>query len=125
MNSLQRTDGFGFFYDGVETSRVGYSDFTKHFPVQLDVCFFTAVDKLAVSYIPLATGGAKARNPKTAKISFSAFAVDTGIDTCTDDSFFCRTVKMASRCSIPFYRFEDSFLCLVPCSTFSNSWHFY
>jgi hypothetical protein len=25
---------------------------------------------------------------------------------------------------MPLYCFEDSFLCLVSCGTFSNSWHF-
>jgi hypothetical protein len=46
----------------------------------LDIGFFTAADKLAVSNVSLTTRAAEARNPQTSEISFAAFAIDACFD---------------------------------------------
>ena len=48
--------GLGSLNYGVETIRVGNSDFAQHFSVQPNIGFFAGVDELTVSYTPLPTG---------------------------------------------------------------------
>jgi hypothetical protein len=114
---------FGRLNDSIEAIWVSYSNFTQHFTVQLNVGFFAAVDELAVPYAPLPTGSAEACNPQSSEISFAAFAVDTGIDGCPNGSFFSEAINVTCWPATPLYCFEDSFLGLVSCRAFSDSWH--
>jgi len=114
---------FGSLDDGVEAFGVGYSNFAQHFPVQGDVGFFTAVDELAVSYASLPARCAQACNPQTPEIPFPAFAVDSSINGRPHSSFLGEAIQPTCGTAMALYCFEDSFLCLVSCGTFSNSWH--
>jgi hypothetical protein len=89
----------------------------------LNVGFFAAVDELAVPYAPLPARSAQACNPQAAEISFAAFAVDTGIDRCPNGSFFSEAMNVTCGSATTFHCFENSFLGLVSCRAFSNSWH--
>jgi hypothetical protein len=109
--------------DCIKTSGVGYGNFAEHFPIQLDVCFLTAVDELAVSYASLPARCAQAYNPQSAEIPFSAFAVNSSINGCVYGCFFSEAIQMACGTAMSLYCFEDSFLCPVSCGTFSHSWH--
>jgi hypothetical protein len=115
--------GLGSLNDGVETRRVGNSDFAQHFSIQGDVGLLACVDELTVPYAALPAGCAQSRNPQAAEIAFAAPAADSSIDFCTDAGFFGQTIEPACGTTMALCCFEDSFLCPMSCGTFSNSWH--
>ena len=114
----------GSFYDSVESLWVVNSYFAQHFPIQGDVCFFTAVNEFAVPNSPLAACCAQSGNPKAPEIAFSAFTVYSCIDICADTGFFSQPIQPTGGATVTLYCFYDSFSRLASCSAFSYSWHF-
>jgi hypothetical protein len=110
-------------YDGIESLRIIDGYFAQHLSVQGDVGLFQAIDKDAVAYAPLPACGAEPNNPQAAEITFSALAIDPGVDAGADTGFFRETDLLTGSAAITPDVFENTFLRLAPCGAFSYSWH--
>ncbi len=108
---------------GIKTGRVGYGDFAEHFSIDGDFRLLTAVDKPAVAQASLPAGGAQTCNPQCPEIPFAEFTADAGINSCSYECFLCKPVLFSGSPSMTLYSFQDSFLRLASCSSFSNPWH--
>jgi hypothetical protein len=122
--SISRAQGgISRFYYRIEPLRIVHGDFTEHLTIQCNIGFLATVNELTVADAPLPARRAQAGNPEPPKIAFAAFAVDPGVDVRPYGGLFGQPIQVARRTAMAFYGFEDSFLRLVPCGAFSNSWH--
>jgi hypothetical protein len=123
LRFFSRDSGFGRLDNGIETLWVGYGNFTEHLAVQLNIGFFATANELTIPYSALLACGTQAYNPEAPEISFAASAVNSRIDSRSYSCFFGQAIHVTCGSAVALYRFEDSFLCPMPCCPFSDSWH--